>query len=228
MNKSESIIELAKALSKFQGEVKQPKKDKTNPHFKSNFVSLDGVVAAITETASKYGLSFVQFPINNGEQVGVYTVIMHDSGEWIQSEPVFTNLQKKDPQGVGAALTYMRRYSLSAVFGITSEIDDDAEGAMDRSGGYQKTPPQQYNQSPPPQYNQAPPQQGTNLISEAQVKMIKALIGNVVKATGTDASMVVDLIKTNLKIAPEVRTNELTKGQASAFIKELQEMEKGR
>ena len=130
---SESVIEISKALSKFQGEVKQPKKDGTNPHFRSTFVTLDGVVAAITDTAPKYGLSFLQFPLNEEDKVGVKTIILHDSGEFIEGDPIFTKPMKSDPQALGAVITYLKRYSLSAIFGITADVDDDAEGAMDRN-----------------------------------------------------------------------------------------------
>ena len=147
MNKSESIIELSKALAKFQGEIKQPKKNGTNPHFKSRFATLDDVVKSITETSSKYGLSFVQFPLNDEDKVGVKTIIMHESGEWIEGEPIYTKPMKNDPQALGAVLTYLRRYSLSAIFGVVSDEDDDSESAMDR--GTNNSQPQQYK----PKYN---------------------------------------------------------------------------
>ena len=126
---SESIVDLSIALAKFQGEVKQPVKDGTNPHFRSQFVTLDGVVAAITETASKYGLSFLQFPLNEDNKIGVKTLLLHTSGQFIEGEAIYATPTKNDPQGVGATLTYLRRYSLSAIFGITSETDDDANSA---------------------------------------------------------------------------------------------------
>lgn len=127
MNKSESIVELAKALASFQEEVKQPMKDKDNPFFKSKYVPLENVVESITETAPKFGLSFVQWPLNdeNG-RVGVKTMVMHSSGEYIEFDPVFMNAEKNTPQGAGSLITYLKRYSLSAVFGITSDEDDDA------------------------------------------------------------------------------------------------------
>ena len=130
MRKSESIVELSKALAKFQEEVKQPLKDKNNPFFKSKYVPLENVVEAITDVAPKNGLSFVQWALNdeNG-RVGVATMLMHESGEWIEFDAVHMKADKETAQGAGALITYLKRYSLSAVFGITSDQDDDGNGA---------------------------------------------------------------------------------------------------
>ena len=130
MKKSESIVELSKALAKFQGEVKQPLKDKNNPFFKSKYVPLENVVEAITDVAPKNGLSFVQWALNdeNG-RVGVATMLMHESGEFIEFDPVHMKADKETAQGAGALISYLKRYSLSAVFGITSDQDDDGNSA---------------------------------------------------------------------------------------------------
>lgn len=130
MRKSDSIVELSKALAKFQEEVKQPLKDKNNPFFKSKYVPLENVVEAITDVAPKNGLSFVQWALNdeNG-RVGVATMLMHESGEWIEFDAVHMKADKETAQGAGALITYLKRYSLSAVFGITSDQDDDGNGA---------------------------------------------------------------------------------------------------
>jgi hypothetical protein len=136
MQKSESIIELSKALAKFQAEVKQPMKDADNPFFKSKYVPLENVVEAISKCAPNHGLSFVQWPSNDEQgRVGVSTLLMHESGEYIEFDPVYMNAEKNTPQGAGSLITYLKRYSLSAVFGITSDVDDDAN---DSSGNNNK------------------------------------------------------------------------------------------
>ena len=130
MNKSESISELSKALAKFQENVKQPLKDKNNPFFKSKYVPLENVVEAITQEAPKHGLSFVQWALNDESgRVGVATMLMHESGEWIEFDSVHMKADKETAQGAGALITYLKRYALSAVFGITSDQDDDGNGA---------------------------------------------------------------------------------------------------
>lgn len=130
MNKSESIAELSKALANFHKEVKQPFKDKSNPFFKSKYVPLENVAEAIDTISPKFGLTYTQSTItdDNGN-VGVATILVHESGEYIEHPPAMTKPEKNTPQGIGSALTYMRRYSLSAAFGITSDQDDDGNQA---------------------------------------------------------------------------------------------------
>ncbi|MGR6762691.1 ERF family protein [Paenibacillus sp. T2-29] len=153
MRTSESISNIAAALAKFQGEVKQPKKDTNNPFFNKKYVPLEGVVSVITEPLSKNGLSYFQSTATVDENVIVKTMVMHESGEFIESDELKLpgyQIQKgggKDfnPQGIGAAITYGRRYSLTAALGIASEDDDDgntgSQGQSDKkqSGRESKT-----------------------------------------------------------------------------------------
>src|SRR5690625_2397959 len=130
MRMSESIVEIAKSMTEFHKEVKQPFKDANNPFFKSKYVPLESVVEAITNIAPKHGLSFTQWALNdeNG-RVGVATLLMHESGEFIEYDPVFMQAEKQTQQGAGALITYLKRYTLSAIFGITSDQDDDGNSS---------------------------------------------------------------------------------------------------
>lgn len=208
MKKSDSIAALAKALSQFQAKVKQPLKDKDNPFFKSKYVPLENVVEAITETSGEFGLSFIQFPLNDANgRVGVTTLLMHESGEWIESEPIFATPAKQDAQGAGSVITYLKRYSLSAIFGITSDEDDDGNSAQH--------PNQNTNQSG----------QNNNLISEAQLKALNSSISAAAKRTKTDVSQVMDYAKQSFNIPANVENKSLTRTQASQlidFINQLQ------
>ena len=130
MKKSETLTEFSKAFAKTQQEMKQPLKDANNPFFKSKYVPLENVVEAITESASKNGLSFTQFPSSDEDgNVTVGTLVMHGSGEWIEYDPIKMKPVKNDPQSIGSAITYAKRYALSAIFGITSDQDDDGNEA---------------------------------------------------------------------------------------------------
>ena len=130
MKKSETLTEFSKAFAKTQQEMKQPLKDANNPFFKSKYVPLENVVEAITESASKNGLSFTQFPSSDeAGNVTVGTLVMHSSGEWIEYDPIKMKPVKNDPQSIGSAITYAKRYALSAIFGITSDPDDDGNEA---------------------------------------------------------------------------------------------------
>lgn len=146
MNKSESITKINKALVEFHKQVKQPMKDANNPFFKSKYVPLENVVEAIDEVAPSLGLSFTQWASNdvNG-RVGVSTMLLHESGEYIEYDPVYMKADKETAQGAGALISYLKRYSLSAVFGITSDQDDDGNYA---SGVNNK--PKQQQQKPKP------------------------------------------------------------------------------
>ena len=125
MQKSESIAELAKALASFQAEVKNPPNTADNPFYKSKYAPLQDVLNVVRPLLSKHGLSILQIPSSDGETVSVTTLLMHSSGEWIQTDPLVLKTDKPTAQGAGSAITYARRYSLSAVLGISSEDDDD-------------------------------------------------------------------------------------------------------
>lgn len=129
MKKSDSISELAKAFAKTQQELKQPLKDAENPFFKSTYVPLENVAESIAEAATKNGLSFSQEPSFDDNMVTVTTLVMHSSGEWIEYAPLKMKPVKNDPQAFGSAITYAKRYALSAIFGITSDKDDDSNEA---------------------------------------------------------------------------------------------------
>ena len=123
MHKSESIKELAGALSKAQAQMSGAAKDSKNPFFKSSYADLSSVVSAIKDAFSANGLSYSQFPIMEDGKVGVETILMHESGEWI-SNSLLLPMVKQDPQAAGSAITYARRYALQAIAGIPSEDDD--------------------------------------------------------------------------------------------------------
>tara|TARA_R110000744_G_scaffold153277_1_gene267678 strand:+ start:151 stop:786 length:636 start_codon:yes stop_codon:yes gene_type:complete len=138
MNKSESISNLAKALCKAQNEMGGAVKDSKNPFFKSNYADLTSVIKAIKEPFYNNGLSYSQFPVTSegGSGIGVVTVLMHSSGEWLESE-FYLPMAKKDAQGGAQCVTYARRYALQSMAGIPS-ADDDAEAAMMRGKPVEK------------------------------------------------------------------------------------------
>lgn len=134
MKRSESIASIAKALAQFQKEVVQPEKSASNPHFKSKYVPLDNVVKSIADTAPAHGLSYIQTTVTENDKAGVQTILMHESGEWMEFESFLLPIgQKSTPQAVGSAITYARRYTLSSIFGIASETDDDGNTASDNA-----------------------------------------------------------------------------------------------
>ena len=130
MNQSESIANLAKALSIVQGKLTYAKKDSKNPFFKSNYADLESVWDACRELLSNNGLAVTQFPGLYSEldkSMSLTTILTHESGEWITQE-MSVPVSKVDAQGAGSAITYMRRYALAAVVGVV-QADDDGNAA---------------------------------------------------------------------------------------------------
>lgn len=129
MQKSDSIKNLAVALAKFQSEIENPKNTVDNPFFKSKYAPLNDVLNVVRPLLSKHGLSVIQSPGGDGQNISINTMLIHESGEWIEFDPLVLKAEKMTPQGAGSAVTYGRRYSLSAVLGISSEDDDDGNHA---------------------------------------------------------------------------------------------------
>src|SRR5215210_9397470 len=146
MEKSESITKLAGALAAFQGEVENVKKDSTNPFFKSKYASLENVISTVKPLLAKNGLSYSQRPSGENE---LSTILMHLSGEWIGATAKMTP-KDSSPQAQGSAMTYMRRYALSALLGLATEDDDDGNEASKPVKKTWQAPHKQeeYDQSP--------------------------------------------------------------------------------
>lgn len=163
MTTSDQIHEIAAALSKAQGEMGGALKDSQNPFFKSKYADLSSVWEACRGPLAKHGLSIVQFPkteylgtpeaytwqSKTGETrhgvrvicvVSVLTRLAHSSGQWME-DVVSTMLPTGDPQSVGSAITYLRRYALQSVAGIAPE-DDDGEKAHGNGNGQAAKPVQ--------------------------------------------------------------------------------------
>lgn len=125
MEHSEQLNELAAALAKAQAAIKPAIKDSTNPHFRSKYADLGAVWAACRDALTSNGLSVVQMPVNHQEgYAALRTMLLHASGQWLATT-VSARLTKDDAQGLGSALTYLRRYSLAAVVGVVADEDDD-------------------------------------------------------------------------------------------------------
>ena len=129
MEKSESIKNLAIALSKFQGTIGKIGKDSNNPFFKSKYASLSTILENIQKPLTESGLCFSQMP----DQTGLTSILIHsESGEYIQATYILTPV-KNDPQSLGSAITYARRYALGSILGLNIDEDDDGNTASNPS-----------------------------------------------------------------------------------------------
>lgn len=120
MTDAKLFAALAKAYPKIAGAVK----DSKNPHFKSNYADLSSVDAAIRPALSEVGLFHYQITHEHDGGVCVETLVGHESGVSMSFGKLFVPASKNDAQGYGSALTYARRYSLMAAFGVCPEDDD--------------------------------------------------------------------------------------------------------
>ncbi len=128
---SENIGNLAKALSGAQAAMKPPKKAKTAKlgTYSYHYADLADVIEAAREPLSKNGLACVQSMLQRDGHIVLRSVLMHESGEWIASEYPIAAYAK--PQEQGSAITYGRRYTLTALLGIAAEDDDDGAAAQE-------------------------------------------------------------------------------------------------
>jgi hypothetical protein len=124
---SEQIDKLAEALAKAQATIKNATINKINPHFKSKYADLAAVFDAIRKPLSDNGLAVTQTTEIREGAMALVTTLAHSSGQWIKSDYPLPVTGR--PQEIGSALTYARRYSLSAIAGIAADEDDDGEGA---------------------------------------------------------------------------------------------------
>ena len=127
---SENITDLAKALLNVQRTVQPVIKDAENPFTKSWYASLNSVMDASRNALIENGIWLCQYPVpvEQPNSIGLVTKLTHaESGQW-QSSLAVVPLPKADPQGMGSAITYARRYALTAMLGMVTE-DDDGEGA---------------------------------------------------------------------------------------------------
>lgn len=129
MNSSPTVSKLAMALADAHRAMPTLTKDGVNPHFKSRYLTLDGLLGAVRGPLLANGILLIQ-SANDSDDAGlsVVTRLQHTSGEFIEGT-VRMPLEKPTPQAAGSALSYGRRYGLEAILGLTGTEDDDANGA---------------------------------------------------------------------------------------------------
>lgn len=145
---SENLDKLFKGMNTFRSQLKQPAKDAKNPFFKSNYVTLEGVQNAIDAAIKNTGLAYTQIVKNDGNgNVGVETIITHESGQYLTTGILALRPEKATPQGYGSTITYAKRYQLASAFGVSSDVDDDGNVGSGNfktptKGNYQQSYPQ--------------------------------------------------------------------------------------
>lgn len=144
MNNSPTITAIAPALVAAVGELAPVGKDATNPAFRNKYASLDAMMEQVRPCLARHGLAVLQSvthpETDAGRVVGiaVETRVLHTSGEWIAGL-VTLPVEKSTAQGTGSAISYGRRYGLSALLGLTAE-DDDGAAASSAKPAPQRAP----------------------------------------------------------------------------------------
>jgi len=134
MDKSESIIKLSEALVEAQSKMPSVKMNKINPFLKNHYADLGAIIETAQPILAKNGLGISQHCSTNGDKVGVETILIHKSGEWISSKMELSLGEEKgksNAQVAGSIITYIRRYSLAAILGMYS--DEDSDGDTDKA-----------------------------------------------------------------------------------------------
>lgn len=130
-NHSDQLDQIATALSAAQSEIEGVKKTEENPFFKSKYADLASVWDAIRGPFGRNGLSVFQLPMSIDGMAVVWTKLLHKSGQFIEGATALKPT-KGDPQGMGSAFTYARRYSLMGVAGVAPDDDDGNEASQPR------------------------------------------------------------------------------------------------
>lgn len=153
MQKSESIAALAASLAKAQAEMSAAPFDRDNPFFKSRYATLASVMAA-AKPIHGHGLAIIQTAEVRRSEAGtivtVNTMLTHASGEWVQ-DSLDLKPTKDDPQSIGSAITYGRRYSAAAIVGLATEEDDDGNEASGKPAAKPAPKPAPKKEEPKPE-----------------------------------------------------------------------------
>lgn len=139
--------ELAKALVAAQKATESVKKAATNPAFKTKYADLAHVVEGVVPALNNAGVAVIQSPEFDGEMIHVTTMLIHESGAMLEGR-FSLRPSKLDPQGVGSALTYARRYALLAMTGAAPE-DDDGNAASGPRTEQSRPEPKRTDPAPP-------------------------------------------------------------------------------
>ena len=192
MTKSDSIKNLSAALAKAQAKLQNAKNTADNPFYKSKYAPLGEVLDLVRPVLAENGLAVIQYPSSDdGKTISIHTMLVHESGEYIDFDPLTLTAEKITPQGAGAAITYGRRYSVSGIFNIASEDDDDGNSL---EGSKPKTTNEKFNKDT----TTAIP----ITINQSEVMILEGLI----KKTGTDKEKFLAYYKVD---KPEQMTKEM-------------------
>lgn len=138
MKTSTTIVNISKALLEAQKKMGAVSKDAKNPFFKSSYATLNNVREAVMPALNESGITLLQPTVSLDGKVYVETILLHESGEFISGETEAVLAKVNDPQSLGSAISYARRYGLMSTLGLAAE-DDDGNSASGKVVSVEKT-----------------------------------------------------------------------------------------
>lgn len=132
MKTSETVTKIATALLKAQREMDVVIKDSTNPYFKSSYADINSFLDVVLPVLNANDIILLQPTFTTSEGDFIDTTLLHESGEFVSSQTKIVSAKQNDPQALGSAITYSRRYGVQSLLAMKSS-DDDGEAAMNRT-----------------------------------------------------------------------------------------------
>lgn len=141
--KTDDISDIAKGLLEFHTKIKSIEKTEINPFFKNSYSDINSVISTIRPILAECKLFLMQMPIQADKGgMSIKTIIMSESGQYIESDTVSIIPPKMEAQQYAACATYFKRMSLSAMLGLTyGEPDDDGSSVSPQNTGQTKSKP---------------------------------------------------------------------------------------
>lgn len=222
MKTSEDIKEICKALLAFHSEVGRITKDGENPHLRNRYATIDQIIEEIRPILASHGLFVMQLPTNTeAGEIQMVTRLYHVSGQWMESPSLKIKVDRNNAQGIGSAITYARRYSLTSFLGLNTGEDDDGHQA---SGGDNGQAPKREHQAKQQMKKPAQPQQ-PRMEAEAQQEQKQQPNDLVVKKQkeiiekARDKGMDNDQIRKLFRVALKRNTyNDMTAEEANNLL----------
>ncbi len=179
IEQSATLGAIAGALAAAQGEIDNAVKDSANPHFKSKYADLATVRDAVTPALSKHKIAVSQQVLTRADgTVGVRTLLLHSSGEYLGSR-AWCRPAQPGPQPLGSVITYLRRYMLAAAVGVAQEDDDGNVGQASGPQRYEREEPRQEQRQAPRQAPAVREVEHPSVVGEAFPRITATMAGNV-------------------------------------------------
>ena len=216
MMMSEAINEIASALAKAQGVMDNPHKNKTvkikseKGQYDFSYATLDSIIDTIRKPLSDNAIVFMQTVRKDGGSLELVTTLAHASGQWISStlpiEP-----QQRGPQALGSAISYVKRYALSAMLGLAADEDDDANTS---EGNHVQSAPRKPANTQQPAQRPFDAGKQDAALKQSQERTAENLIDQITKVATSDALS--DLWKSNGELIKSLPSHLMAEVRAAA------------